>query len=212
MSNLIHRIAATLSRFSQEAGRSKARCSFPTSVIEALETRTLLMAYLLRDINTVPVTLGSNPSGFLAVGTTVFFTASNATTGEELWKSDGTASGTVLVKDLTSDSGGSNPSGMTLVGNLLYVTATTKTVGTELFALNVSNSTPTILNLSDASIAENNLLNAVIGTFTTADPDVGDTFTYSLVPGTGSTGNAAFTIDGVQLKANASFDFETKSS
>lgn len=33
-------------------------------------------------------------------GTTVFFAASTPQTGSELWKSDGTQSGTVLVKDI----------------------------------------------------------------------------------------------------------------
>ena len=48
--------------------------------------------------------------------------------------------------------------------------------------------------------------------FTSTDPDTGDTFTYSLVTGTGSTDNTAFTIVDNQLKINASPDFETKSS
>jgi len=67
-------------------------------------------------------------------------------------------------------------------------------------------------NNSSTIIAENYLQNAVIGTFATTDPDVGDTFTYSLVSGTGSADNTAYTIEGIQLKANASFDFETKAS
>ncbi|WP_200816879.1 cadherin repeat domain-containing protein, partial [Planktothrix sp. PCC 11201] len=50
------------------------------------------------------------------------------------------------------------------------------------------------------------------GTLTSTDLDVGDTFTYSLVTGTGDTDNTAFTLVGDQLKINASPDFETKSS
>ena len=41
---------------------------------------------------------------------------------------------------------------------------------------------------------------------------LGDTFTYSLVSGTGSTDNASFTISGNQLLTAASFDFEAKNS
>ena len=48
--------------------------------------------------------------------------------------------------------------------------------------------------------------------FSTTDPDAGDTFTYALVSGTGSSDNAAFTINGNQLKINGSPDFEAKSS
>jgi hypothetical protein len=47
---------------------------------------------------------------------------------------------------------------------------------------------------------------------TTTDPDTANTFTYTLVSGTGDTDNAAFNIDGDKLRASSSFDFETKSS
>src|SRR5262249_40176527 len=53
----------------------------------------------------------------------------------------------------------------------------------------------------------------VVGAFSTTDPDSGDTFTYSLVSGTGSTDNASFTIDASgNLKTAASFNFEAKNS
>jgi Ca2+-binding RTX toxin-like protein len=61
-------------------------------------------------------------------------------------------------------------------------------------------------------VAENQPTGTAIGTFTSTDPDVGNTFTYSLVSGTGDTDNAGFSIDGSTLKTAASFDFETKSS
>ena len=85
---------------------------------------------------------------------------------------------------------------------------------TQLIAITVTqvNNAPTQLSLSATSIAENNLPNATVGTFTTTDPDVNDTFGYALVPGTGDTDNAAFTIVGSQLQANSSFNFESKSS
>jgi len=74
------------------------------------------------------------------------------------------------------------------------------------------NEAPTDIALSTSSIAENAGANALVGTLSTTDPDAGNTFTYSLVSGTGSTDNAAFTITANQLTANASFDFETKNS
>jgi Leucine-rich repeat (LRR) protein len=76
----------------------------------------------------------------------------------------------------------------------------------------ICNNAPTDLALSPASIAENNAVNAVVGTFTTTDPDAGDSHTYSLVSGAGDADNAAFTISGDQLRANISFDFEVKNS
>jgi MYXO-CTERM domain-containing protein len=46
-----------------------------------------------------PATLASLPQGLTAVGDSVFFWASDDAHGLELWKSDGTEAGTVLVKD-----------------------------------------------------------------------------------------------------------------
>jgi hypothetical protein len=72
------------------------------------------------------------------------------------------------------------------------------------------NENPTNLNLSNNTVAENSPLNTLIGNFTTTDPDTGNTFSYSLVTGTGSTDNSLFTIDGNQLKVNGLLDYETK--
>ncbi|MBD2447114.1 DUF4347 domain-containing protein [Nostoc sp. FACHB-152] len=61
-------------------------------------------------------------------------------------------------------------------------------------------------------VAENSPTNTVIGTLSSIDPNTGDTFTYSLVSGTGSTDNNLFTINGNQLQFNTSPNFEAKSS
>src|SRR5205807_1521387 len=75
------------------------------------------------------------------------------------------------------------------------------------------NSVPTDIGLSNAAVDENQPSGTTVGTLSTTDPDAGDTHTYSLVSGTGSTDNGQFTIDGSgNLKTAASFDFETKSS
>ncbi len=80
--------------------------------------------------------------------------------------------------------------------------------------LNVTavNDAPTALTLPTTSIAENQPSGTTVGTFGATDPDSGDTFSYALVAGIGSTNNASFTISGSFLKTGASFDFETKSS
>jgi len=75
-----------------------------------------------------------------------------------------------------------------------------------------TNDSPTDIALSSSSVGENQPSGATVGTLSTTDPDTGDTFTYSLVSGTGSTDNASFTIDGDTLKTSAAFDFETKAS
>jgi hypothetical protein len=82
------------------------------------------------------------------------------------------------------------------------------------FTITVSNvnETPTDISLSASSIAENQATGTAVGSFSTTDPDAGNTFTYTLVSGDGSADNASFTIDGDTLNTAASFNFETKSS
>ena len=50
------------------------------------------------------VRYGSDPNFLVMVGDTLFFTANDGVHGTELWKSDGTAAGTVLVKDINPGS------------------------------------------------------------------------------------------------------------
>jgi len=71
---------------------------------------------------------------------------------------------------------------------------------------------PTDIGLSNNSVPENQPSGTVVGDLSAADPDVGDTFTYSLVGGTGGTNNASFTISGSQLKTAASFNYEAKNT
>ena len=65
-------------------------------------------------------------------------------------------------------------------------------------------------SLSPASIAENNVVGAVIGTFSINDPNSVAPITYTLVSGAGSTNNDSFSIVGNQLKAAATFNYEAK--
>ncbi len=72
--------------------------------------------------------------------------------------------------------------------------------------------TPTAIGLSANTIAENQPSGTAIGTFSSTDANPFDTFTYTLVTGTGDTDNGSFQIVGNALQSNAVFDFETKSS
>jgi hypothetical protein len=84
----------------------------------------------------------------------------------------------------------------------------------QAFTITVTNvnESPTALNLSSTNIAENVATGTSIGTLASADPDTGNTFTYSLVSGTGATDNASFTIVSNELRTNTTLDFETKAS
>lgn len=64
----------------------------------------------------------------------------------------------------------------------------------------------TDITLSSSSVDENAATGIVIGTLSSTDPDEGDTHTYSIISG------ADFDIDGTNLIALVSFDFEMKSS
>ncbi|MBS0266358.1 MAG: cadherin domain-containing protein, partial [Planctomycetes bacterium] len=70
------------------------------------------------------------------------------------------------------------------------------------------NHTPTDITLSQSTIAENLAAGTTVGTLSTTDADVGDSFTYTLV--SGDVG--AFQIVGNELRTAASFDYETQSS
>ncbi|QTD50115.1 Ig-like domain-containing protein [Sulfidibacter corallicola] len=74
------------------------------------------------------------------------------------------------------------------------------------------NDPPTAIQLSAASVAENEPLGTLVGTLTTTDQDPGQTFAYSLVSGPGDDDNASFSISGDRLLTAASFDFETQNS
>ena len=88
------------------------------------------------------------------------------------------------------------------------------TVSASLFLLLISGfafaqESPTDITLSSESVAENQAAGTAVGTFSTTDAD-SSTFTYTLVPGPGATGNASFGISDDVLQTDASFDFETQ--
>jgi hypothetical protein len=78
--------------------------------------------------------------------------------------------------------------------------------------LNFTNTAPTALSLDNSSVAENSAANTTVGAFSTTDANSGDSFTYSLVSGSGDSDNASFAIEGATLNTAAIFDYETKSS
>jgi ELWxxDGT repeat protein len=86
--------------------------------LEPLESRCLLSAALVKDINTAPVP--ANPTNLTAVNGTLFFSAQDDIHGRALWKSDGTAAGTALVKDFHPAIPDANPEDLTNVNGTLF--------------------------------------------------------------------------------------------
>jgi ELWxxDGT repeat protein len=75
----------------------------------------------------------SNPSNLTNVNGTLFFTADNGTHGQELWKSDGTAAGTVMVTDIRPGSSRSYTSDLTNVNGTLFFAASGLPAESELW-------------------------------------------------------------------------------
>lgn len=94
---------------------------------------------LVKDIR--PGSSASNSGAFanpVNVGGILYFSASDGVNGAELWRSDGTAAGTYLVRNINaiySGSGGSDLGSLTNVNGRLYFTANDGTHGAELWVL-----------------------------------------------------------------------------
>ncbi len=89
---------------------------------------------LLKDINPgSPNSLSTSQLSFVDVGGTTFFAADDGATGTELWKTDGTAAGTVLVKDIFAGTSGAGPTLLTNVSGTLFFSATDGIDGREVW-------------------------------------------------------------------------------
>lgn len=86
---------------------------------------------LIKDIN--PGSAGSNVSYLTIVNNTLFFAANDGVNGMELWKSDGTAAGTILVKDINPGAGNSSIGYLANVNGTLFFVANNGINGTELW-------------------------------------------------------------------------------
>ncbi len=75
-----------------------------------------------------------------------------------------------------------------------------------------ANDPPTDLTLAPAAVAENLPVGTVVGKLSASDPDLEDGHAYTLVAGTGSGDNGLFLVSGSQLKTNAVFDYEIRTS
>ena len=109
--------------------------------VEALESRTLLSATaMVKDIDSTSDESGIYPSysyynnSPTNVNGVVFFMADDGIHGQELWKSDGTSNGTVMVADLTPGPDYSYLYEFTAVGNTLFFLFDDGVHGVELWS------------------------------------------------------------------------------
>ncbi len=122
-------------------------------LLESLEPRQLLNAdpVLLKDINTDPNSNAiyyqvSDPT---TVGSVAYFASTDSANGNELWKTDGTVAGTVLVKDIAAGPDGSYPNQFVPLGSYVFFTAATPQSGTELWRTDgTPNGTQLVLDIN----------------------------------------------------------------
>ena len=76
---------------------------------------------------------GSWPANIVEAGGVTFFSAQNPAAGTELWRTDGTDAGTVLVKDIQPGPTGSNPSQLLEFGGKVFFQADDGVNGRELW-------------------------------------------------------------------------------
>jgi len=81
---------------------------------------------LVRDINTFPIAVSSNPAYLGSMGGYTYLAATDGVHGVELWKTDGTAAGTSMLMDIASGSASSNPTNFIVIGARAYFAATTQ--------------------------------------------------------------------------------------
>jgi ELWxxDGT repeat protein len=94
-------------------------------------TTPVVGAEMVTDIN--PGAASSDPGAATIVNGIAYFAATNATSGTELWRTDGTTAGTWLVKDVQLGPGSSNPRSLTNNNGVLYFHANDGVHGDELW-------------------------------------------------------------------------------
>jgi len=93
------------------------------------------------NISPVPGRKGTNVQHLTVADSVFFFSAYDPIYGQELWISDGTESGTKLVKNINSHPGGSNPNYLVTIDSTLYFAADDGVSGSELWKSNGSETT-----------------------------------------------------------------------
>jgi ELWxxDGT repeat protein len=99
----------------------------------------------------------SNPFDFLVAGNYLYFKADDGDHGVELWRTDGTVGGTILVKDINVGGGHASLSPLAAFGSYVYFAATEDATGSELWRSNGIESGTTLvknINLGSAGASD----------------------------------------------------------
>jgi ELWxxDGT repeat protein len=112
--------------------RSGSCESSRSSTAQVSVTNMPLVPYMVSD-NIVPGAGSSDKDELINLNGTLFFITETPDYGRELWKSDGTIEGTVIVKDINPGAEPSYVSSLTKVGSLLFFYANDGEHGNELW-------------------------------------------------------------------------------
>ena len=121
-----------------------------------------------------PLTYGN------VIGNTLYFEVDDVSTGVELWKTDGTTSGTSMVKDINVGSNGyewSSPQYHHSIGDTLFFIADDGIHGAELWRTN-GTSSGTML-VEDYNPSTTNIRDQPHGGLSSPGCNVGTTISYS---------------------------------
>lgn len=121
-----------------------------------------------------------------------YFKASDGAQGDELWRSDGTAAGTFMVKDINTGAPHSAPFSFVAMGNSVYFAAFTPSKGTEVWKTD-GTTTGTVL-LKDISVGSSNGIFEDLESFNNVFTVVNDKLYFGAT--TLSTGLELWTSDG----------------
>lgn len=116
----------------------------------------------ISDINRELDRAGAFPSVFgeiMEVNGKLFFTAETAAEGRELWFSDGTSSGTRLVRDINPGPGNASPRSLTNVGGILYFSASDGLSGQLWRSDGTSSGTNVVHDVLPGTIFERSFIN-----------------------------------------------------
>ena len=212
LGNAIRGNTQTLQVDTLNAAPAATNLSTPETYTE--ETPLNLTDIVVSDVDsatvTATLTLSIPAAGSLNTGTSGAVTSTyDAVTG--VWSASGAiANVNTLLAALTFTPApkfhGTFTIGTSVSDGNLWVSGTKTMTGAA------ANHAPTDITLSANTVSENSPVGTAVGMLSTTDVDAGDRFTYTLVPGPGSSDNAAFRIVGNVLTTATSLNFEAKSS
>lgn len=139
---------------------------------------------LLGDINNA----GGGVTEPVLLDDQLVFTYSDASSGRELWVSDGTASGTMLLADIAVGPDGSQPAQMAVIGDGVWLSADDGTHGRELWITTGTGGDTRLVELRDGSAGGEPELFTRCGeqVFFTAESDDGRELWVAALDGSGA--------------------------